>query len=98
MLDPQTLLPGKDAPWIYFGRERWDTQPWATLRHVTNAGGGWGAALARDPRRVLEDVRDEYVSIAGAARDYGVVIAGDPEHDPAGLRLDEAATRNLRAG
>ena len=97
-LDPQTLVPGKEAPWVYFGRERWHTKPRATLRHVTNSGGGWGAALARDPQRVLEDVRDGYVSLSGAARDYGVVITGDPAHDPEGLRLDEAATRKLRAG
>ena len=39
-------------------------------------GGGWGDALARDPQAVLDDVWDEYVSIEGAARDYGVVITG----------------------
>jgi len=36
---------------------------------------------------VKRDVRDGYVTIAGAARDYGVVIKGDPERDPEGLTI-----------
>jgi N-methylhydantoinase B len=42
-------------------------------------------------------VRDGYVTIAGAARDYGVVVVGDPEFDPEGLRIDVEATARLRA-
>jgi len=57
-------------------------------------GGGWGDALARDPESVLDDVWDEYVSIAGAARDYGVVITGSLEDCT--LALDLAATTALR--
>jgi N-methylhydantoinase B len=37
-------------------------------------GGGWGSPLARDPAAVLEDVRDEYLSLEAAEQDYGVVI------------------------
>lgn len=37
-------------------------------------GGGWGDPLERDPRLVREDVLDEYLSIEGARRDYGVVL------------------------
>lgn len=47
------------------------------FRHDLPGGGGYGDPLARDPARVLEDVRQGYVSVAGAARDYGVVIAND---------------------
>jgi N-methylhydantoinase B len=57
-------------------------------------GGGWGDALARDPQAVLDDVWDEYVSIAGAARDYGVVITGSLEDCT--LALDRDATDALR--
>lgn len=56
----------------------------------SGGGGGWGDALAREPRLVLEDVRNEYVSIDGAERDYGVVI------DPATLTVDTRATERLR--
>ena len=39
-------------------------------------GGGWGDPLDRDPQAVLDDVLDEYVSVEGASRDYGVVLTG----------------------
>jgi N-methylhydantoinase B len=54
--------------------------------------GGYGDPWERDPARVLEDVLDGYVSVAGARRDYGVVITGTG----ADLRVDEEATRRLR--
>lgn len=68
----------------------------SVMRMVCNGAGGWGDPLTRDPQAVLADVRDEYVSIEGAARDYGVVVIGDPATDPEGLRIDEAATAALR--
>jgi N-methylhydantoinase B len=45
---------------------------------------------------VKVDVRDGYVSIVGAARDYGVVVVGDPELDPEALQVDSKATEALR--
>ena len=70
----------------------WHTQPLSVLRYVNNGGGGWGDPLARDPELVKRDVRDGYVTIEGAARDYGVVVRGDPEEDPEGLVVDEPGT------
>jgi N-methylhydantoinase B len=57
-------------------------------------GGGWGDPLDRDPAMVLEDVWDEYVSVDGARRDYGVVVTGSLADMT--LALDEGATRALR--
>ncbi|MEM2041592.1 MAG: hydantoinase B/oxoprolinase family protein [Nitrososphaerota archaeon] len=37
-------------------------------------GGGYGDPLERDPKMVLEDVVDGYVTVARARKDYGVVI------------------------
>ncbi len=54
-------------------------------------GGGFGDPLDRDPERVREDVLNEYVSVEGAARDYGVVLK------PATLEVDREATHRLRA-
>jgi N-methylhydantoinase B len=62
-----------------------------------SGGAGWGDPFERDPERVLRDVRDEYVTIAAAEREFGVVISGDPHTDPEGLVLDLAATENARA-
>ena len=58
-------------------------------------GGGWGDPLDREPQAVLDDVLDEYVSVAGAERDYGVVLRGSL--DELTLSVDEEATAALRA-
>jgi N-methylhydantoinase B len=57
-------------------------------------GGGWGDPLDREPQAVLDDVLDEYVSIEGARRDYGVAITGSLAELT--LAIDEAATAALR--
>ncbi|MBM3676747.1 MAG: hydantoinase B/oxoprolinase family protein [Actinobacteria bacterium] len=51
--------------------------PGSTFRLETGGGGGFGDPREREPERVRADVLDGYVSIAGAERDYGVVL--DPE-------------------
>ncbi len=76
----------------------WETRPGARLRYVTAGGGGWGNPFEREPERVLRDVRDGYVTIEGAARDYGVVVTGDPERDPEGIGIDVGATERHRSG
>ncbi|HEY6533476.1 MAG TPA: hydantoinase B/oxoprolinase family protein [Acidimicrobiales bacterium] len=67
----------------------------AVVRVLSAAGGGWGDPWTRDPELVKRDVRDEYVSIEGAARDYGVVVVGDLRH-PERLAVDGPATEELR--
>jgi N-methylhydantoinase B len=69
----------------------------SVIRYISNGAGGWGDPLERAPEQVLRDVRNEYVSIEGAARDYGVVVRGDPVWDPEGLQLDLEGTQKLRA-
>ncbi|MER6667215.1 hydantoinase B/oxoprolinase family protein [Amycolatopsis japonica] len=98
VLDPESkALDPENGVYHYFASEPvWKTTPGTILRCVTNGGGGWGDPFDRDPARVLADVRNEYVSVEGAARDYGVVVTGDPHHDPEGLRVDEQATEKLR--
>lgn len=54
-------------------------------------GGGWGDPYERDTAQVLADVLREFVSVAAARNDYGVVI------DPVSMLVDEAATAALRA-
>ena len=57
---------------------------------VGPSGGGYGDPRQRVPERVLRDVRDGYISVEMAARDYGVVITKD-------LVLDLDATARVRA-
>jgi N-methylhydantoinase B len=54
----------------------------------TGGGGGHGHPFERSADQVLQDVRDGFVSIAAARRDYGVAIAGDA--------VDRDATQSLR--
>jgi len=65
------------------------------LVYEFGGGGGWGDPLDRDPQAVLDDVWDEYVSMEGALRDYGVVLVGSAGDMTLGL--DEAATEAERA-
>jgi N-methylhydantoinase B len=58
-------------------------------------GGGWGNPLDRDPTGVIEDVRDGVVSTDAARSEYGVVVHA-PNDRPDAVKLDEAATENLR--
>jgi N-methylhydantoinase B len=70
-------------------------EPGERLEYRYGGGGGWGDPLARDPAAVLDDVWDEYVSVEGARRDYGVVITGSLES--MNLAVDADATRAERA-
>jgi N-methylhydantoinase B len=66
-------------------------KPGEVLMSQAQGGGGWGDPFERDPALVARDVLDEWVSVEGAARDYGVVI------EPGTMVVDEARTAALRA-
>lgn len=98
VIDPDTNMPSPDGTFIYPFRQGANrSKANSVVRYLTNGGGGWGDAMTREPSQVLVDVRDGYVSVEGAARDYGVVILGVPETDPEGLSVDEPATARLRS-
>ncbi len=61
----------------------------------TAGGGGFGDPLERDPKLVLEDVADDYVSVERAAKDYGVVIKVI-DTELCHYEVDDAATRSSR--
>jgi N-methylhydantoinase B len=61
------------------------------FRHELAGGGGWGNPLERSIDKVVLDVRDGYVSLEGAKRDYGVCI----DHETG--RADEEKTKSVRS-
>ena len=63
----------------------------------SGGGGGYGDPLERDPAAVLEDVKDGYVSIDGALRDYGVVVR-EIDWEALEYELDLDATQAARQG
>ncbi len=83
------LRPGTDQEQIT-GMVYEAMAPGEVLVNCSGGGGGWGNPLNRDPEKVLNDVRNEYISLTSAERDYGVVI------DPDTLTVEAAATETLR--
>ncbi|MGO2113272.1 MAG: hydantoinase B/oxoprolinase family protein [Pseudoclavibacter sp.] len=94
--DPVTNAPTPDGEYHYPFASDASSAPQSVLRYITNGAGGWGDPLERDPDAVRLDVRDEYVTIDGAARLYGVVVTGDPHEYPEDVAVDEPATAALR--
>ena len=88
--------PGSPSLNVLVGERELDAKITMTIkrgqvyRHELPGAGGWGSPLERELGRVAKDLRDGLVTIEGAARDYGVVAAGDPPV------IDEAATAALR--
>ena len=60
------------------------------LVNNTGGGGGYGDPFDREPDRVAHDVRNGFVSVHAAARDYGVAV------DPITFGVDQTETRRLR--
>jgi N-methylhydantoinase B len=58
----------------------------------SGGGGGWGSPRAREPERVVADVRDGFVTVEHARTVYGVAVV---ERDGA-LAADAAETARLR--
>ena len=61
----------------------------------TAGGGGFGDPLERDPALVLEDVKDDYVSVERAAKDYGVSVR-TIDAELCDYAVDAAETEALR--
>lgn len=77
-------------------------QPTTRVDTALPGGAGFGDPFTREPRAVMQDVLNGYVSIEAAARDYGVVIRSTQRPDeqirlPRHLSIDEPATAALRA-
>ena len=66
-------------------------RPGQKVRLETPGGGGFGEPAAREPERVVRDVKLGYVSRDSARRDYKVVLRADGS-------LDADATAKARAG
>ena len=67
-------------------------KPGQTITNLNPGGGGYGNPFERPVEKVVSDVLNGLVSIAGARADYGVAIA-----DRETLEVDRAETERLRA-
>jgi N-methylhydantoinase B len=76
----------EDGREVVFGKcARYPLRRGDVARLVTGTGGGWGSPLERPVEAVVEDVRDGYVTVEQAERDYGVVV------DPASFEVARVA-------
>jgi len=62
------------------------------FRLDTPGGGGYGDPLAREPERVLADIREGFITAEIAERDYGVVLKREGDE----FTVDAAATQTRR--
>ena len=69
-----------------------EVKPGDRIFHAISGSGGHGDPWEREPEKVLADVKDEKVTIAGAWEQYGVVI------DPQSLSVNWEKTVQLRQG
>ncbi len=86
-----TLNPGLPSERALKPLETLDMHAGDAFRVDMPGGGGFGDPFSRPPEEVLEDVLNGYVSIEGAARDYGVAI------DPARMAVLPEETARLRS-
>jgi N-methylhydantoinase B len=96
--DPNKMVirSGSDDPFVVQHTADWvPIAAGERIMYDYGGGGGWGDPLARDPQAVLDDVLDEYVSVEGAERDYGVVLTGSLEDLT--LEIDVEATERARS-
>jgi N-methylhydantoinase B len=83
------LDPGTDREVVQGGSYN-QLEAGEVLVNDTGGGGGYGNPLEREPARVAHDVRNGFVSVEAAARDYGVVV------DASTFEVDRDATARLR--
>jgi N-methylhydantoinase B len=70
-------------------------RPGEKIRFLNAAGGGYGDPLAREPDRVLADVRRGWETIESAGTTYGVVLTGSVAAET--LAVDATATAAARS-
>jgi N-methylhydantoinase B len=88
-----TLNPGTDKARVIPSRySDHMLHPGDVVSLETPGGGGLGNPLERDPVRVLNDVRDGYITPDKARQIYGVAI----KSDNGDVRIDDTGTRELR--
>jgi N-methylhydantoinase B len=64
------------------------------VSHRLSGGGGYGNPLERNPDLVSADVTAGLLSVEGARREYGVILAGDGKADAGATMAERASVGN----
>ncbi len=87
----EVIRSAADQPRVWSGKlARCHLEKGDVVRLKTGTGGGYGSALERDPKLVLQDVVNGFLSIEQARRIYGVVLKEKSRE------VDLGATEQLR--
>lgn len=86
--------PGKDVEPLPFSKMTFPLEEGGRVTLTTPGAGGWGDPKKRDPKKVVHDVNEGFLSAARAQSEYGVVVTPGTR----GYELDAAATTRLRGG
>jgi N-methylhydantoinase B len=92
-----SLNPGRPDMRVLNNIDTFTAGPGDIVSIVSPGGGGRGDPLDREPERVLRDVICNYVAIADAEAEYGVVLTGLGDDRGIDLAVDLPATEALRA-
>jgi N-methylhydantoinase B/oxoprolinase/acetone carboxylase alpha subunit len=87
---PLMAIYNPDTEPRYIGKITTDMKNGDTIQVTCAGAGGWGNPLERDVERVLDDVRNEKVSVQRARETYGVVVNKDI------MKVDMSETQRLR--
>ena len=87
---PSLAIINPDTEHRHVGKITIEVKKGDVLRLISPGAGGWGDPLERDAKMVLDDVRNEKISVKRAREAYGVVIN---EHT---MDMDIAETQKLR--
>lgn len=87
LVDNNDLYPESNKIWT--GLSRGQYKSGESVEFYTAGGAGYDDPLERDPKKVRDDVIDDYVSRGVAREEYGVVITPEDE-------IDWDKTRSLR--
>ena len=68
------VWPGTDKE-IHVGMYRTFMKKGESFANFSAGGGGWGHPYERDIEKILDDLKNEYISKDSARNDYGVIIA-----------------------
>ncbi len=93
---PRVYADGPAGPWEGLKANRLPLPAGTLVTIETGGGGGYGPPLERPPSEVLRDVRERYVSVEGAARDFGVVLGAT--HCDVDSVATERRRRDIAAG
>ena len=59
-----------------------------SFQNYSAGGGGWGNPYAREIERIIDDIKNGYISRESAEKDYGLIVKDDYTYEENEERLE----------